>query len=108
MWNSGEGVGHVHDPVGRALQRIRRGDDIVQVIAHFGYKDRPDVPATLRLASTSGLAMDVSNPSYHVSTTPSPWQMPAACAAGASTCASCSRGSPRIPSPTSGSRTNAS
>jgi KUP system potassium uptake protein len=46
----------------------RRDDGIVQVIARFGYKDRPDVPAALRLASTRGLAMDVSDPSYYVST----------------------------------------
>jgi KUP system potassium uptake protein len=47
----------------------RSGDGIVQVIARFGYKDRPDVPASLRLAAAGGLGLDVTNPSYYVSRT---------------------------------------
>jgi KUP system potassium uptake protein len=47
----------------------RPDDGIVQVLARFGYKDRPDAPATLRLAAARGLALDVSNPSYYVSRT---------------------------------------
>jgi KUP system potassium uptake protein len=42
-------------------------DRIAQVIAHFGYKDPPDVPAALRLAVAQGLPLDVANPSYYVS-----------------------------------------
>jgi KUP system potassium uptake protein len=46
-----------------------REDGIVQVIARFGYMDRPDVPGALRLAAARDLTLDVSNPSYYVSKT---------------------------------------
>jgi KUP system potassium uptake protein len=50
------------------IDNLGRPDDgIVQVVARFGYKDRPDVPASLRLATSRGLTMDVENPSYYVS-----------------------------------------
>ncbi len=42
-------------------------DGIVQVIVRAGYKDRLDVPASLRLAAARGLGVDVGDPSYYAS-----------------------------------------
>jgi KUP system potassium uptake protein len=42
-------------------------DQIVHVTARYGFKDRVDVPGSLRLAAHRGLTLDVSDPSYYVS-----------------------------------------
>ena len=63
-----EARAHVSPSARIAIDDLGRPDDgIVQVVARFGYKDRPDVPASLRLATDRGLTMDVGNPSYYVS-----------------------------------------
>ena len=53
----------------RDMQRVSPGIRlIVRVTARHGFKDRVDVPAVLRLASTRGLTLDVTDPSYYIST----------------------------------------
>jgi KUP system potassium uptake protein len=46
-----------------------RDDGITQIVGHYGFQDRTDVPALLRLAAEAGLERDVdlSNPSYFLS-----------------------------------------
>jgi KUP system potassium uptake protein len=47
----------------------RPDDHIVRLTARYGFKDRVDVPACLRVAAGHGLPVDVANPLYFVSRT---------------------------------------
>jgi len=55
----------------RLTARVIGGSDhhVVQLIAHFGYQDHPDVPATLRLALSQGLLrrLDAADVTYFLS-----------------------------------------
>jgi KUP system potassium uptake protein len=58
------GVPHVDDADRVSIQKLRLG--FVAVTAHYGYLDEPDVVATLKLAQTKGLDIDLEHTSYHV------------------------------------------
>ncbi len=58
------GVPHVDDADRVSIQKLRLG--FVAVTAHYGYLDEPDVVATLKLAQTKGLDIDLAHTSYHV------------------------------------------
>jgi KUP system potassium uptake protein len=62
-------VPHAGDDRHIAIDRLgERGDRIVLVTARFGYRDRPDVPAALRLAvSRTPELRDLSDPTYFLS-----------------------------------------
>jgi KUP system potassium uptake protein len=56
-----------HVPDGERIEIVPLGGDFYRVIAHYGFKDEPDVPRALELAAAKGLKFEMMETSFFVS-----------------------------------------
>jgi KUP system potassium uptake protein len=59
------GLPHIEGDYRVSVERLRLG--FVGVVARFGYRDDPDVPAALRVAAERGIDIDLDDTTYFVS-----------------------------------------
>jgi KUP system potassium uptake protein len=56
-----------HVPDEERIEVVPLGGDFYRVIAHYGFKDEPDVPRALELAGVKGLKFEMMETSFFVS-----------------------------------------
>ncbi len=56
-----------HVPDGERIEIVPLGGDFYRVIAHYGFKDEPDVPHALELAAAKGLKFEMMETSFFLS-----------------------------------------